>query len=254
MNPEPGMSDWTHSEPKTSPAFTVERVLNGAPVVLVHHDLDGFWQFLDDAEVGEEDARFVQLGKLLEVDPSLAEIIDLPCGFSAERSAGSTWIRQSQFPTDWDELLAESQDYVLERAEALGELVQIDEDTEVEYSLEDCALTLTSGGSVIQGELVAVGSLSADGLWVWGWGNPGLPAEATDEVLAVKAFGERNQLEALTAAQFPATDEEARNVVAVSARLLEGDLVLEIPTDNGQMFVLVFDIRDVDDEEGDESE
>ena len=77
-------------------AFICQHVYeNSKPVLLVRHDENGDWQFLcgEDHAVNER-PRLVGIIHLLERDPSLNEIADLPIDSAAERSiVGGEWIR-----------------------------------------------------------------------------------------------------------------------------------------------------------------
>src|SRR5208283_4653312 len=66
-----------------------ERILRGySSLVLVTHDAeDGGWQFLDGEHVFEEDGAIVLLGEMVQFDPSLLELADLPVGWCAWREA-----------------------------------------------------------------------------------------------------------------------------------------------------------------------
>lgn len=66
------------------------------PVLLVSH-ADGDWQFLcgDGHDVGEL-PHVVGLNHLLDRDPSLEELVDLPVNWEAERTeVGAPWHRKS---------------------------------------------------------------------------------------------------------------------------------------------------------------
>ena len=68
------------------------------PVLLVIHETDGDWQLLcgGDHDVGET-PHVVGVGHLLDRDPSLQELADLPLGWEAEReSADASWQRTAQ--------------------------------------------------------------------------------------------------------------------------------------------------------------
>lgn len=68
---------------------------NVAPVLLVSR-ADGDWQFLCGASHPDEAAqlRVVGAGHLLERDPSLQEVVDLPVDWEAERTeVGGPWSR-----------------------------------------------------------------------------------------------------------------------------------------------------------------
>jgi predicted adenylyl cyclase CyaB len=89
-------SPWPFVDPEDTVAITLERILRAeSPILLVTHDReDGGWQFLDGAHVMEEDGVVVQLGEMIQFDPSLEDLADLPMGWHAWRSAlGSPWHR-----------------------------------------------------------------------------------------------------------------------------------------------------------------
>jgi len=67
---------------------------NTKPILLVSHS-GGDWQFLCGGDHGaNEEPRVVGIIHLLERDPSLNEIADLPIEWQAERNAmGGEWIR-----------------------------------------------------------------------------------------------------------------------------------------------------------------
>jgi hypothetical protein len=75
-------------------------------ILLVTHETDGMWQLL----CGKEDCgshtqpRLVGLNHLLDRDPSLLEIRDLPEGFWCERAhISGSWTR-APLPVDGDDL------------------------------------------------------------------------------------------------------------------------------------------------------
>jgi predicted adenylyl cyclase CyaB len=102
MNKGSGMpTDWTFPDPEETEAITLDRILNGtSPVLLVCHDLeDQGWQFLDGEHVFEEDGAAVYLGDMVQLDPTLAALADLPAGWYAWRAApGSPWQRAEGEP------------------------------------------------------------------------------------------------------------------------------------------------------------
>lgn len=55
-------------------------------MVLVFHDKeDDVWQFLDGEDVREENAALVSISEMVQLDPSICELWDLPLGWGAFR-------------------------------------------------------------------------------------------------------------------------------------------------------------------------
>ncbi len=90
---------WPFDEPPDDEAVTLDRIVRGeSPILLVARDDDG-WQFLDGEHVFEEDGEVVLLGEALQLDPSLADLADLPVGWHARRpDVGQPWTRAEGEP------------------------------------------------------------------------------------------------------------------------------------------------------------
>jgi hypothetical protein len=87
---------WPFADPPEAEVIALDRILRGeAPLLLVTHDEDdGSWQFLDGEHVFEEDATVVRLGEIVQLEPSLRGLADLPPGWYAWRtSADGPWLR-----------------------------------------------------------------------------------------------------------------------------------------------------------------
>ena len=249
---ESSVSDWPFAEARNVPSFTVDRVLGGADIVRVFHDLDGFWQFYDAEPVDAGNAALVPLEMVVEIDPTVAALADLPRGFVAERAGpGEEWTRSSQFPLEWDALLAEGDDYVSQQREGIEADFTLSSFGDPQLDTEDGRLCLTSDdGEQLHADVTLIGSFSADPpMWLWGWANTAMDELMTAEMAAVRAFGEEHGVEPLTKAQFPATPEEAARVANVGARILEADHVWPLDTENGRMFLALFDVRPDGEEE-----
>jgi hypothetical protein len=89
------MESWPFTDSPNTASITTRQVLEGAPVLLVTHDADdGCWQFLCGTTNDPEDARVVGLGQMYRRDATLGELVDLPEGWRASRSAaGLPWHR-----------------------------------------------------------------------------------------------------------------------------------------------------------------
>jgi hypothetical protein len=87
---------WKFDQPPNCAVFTIRGVLDRAePVLHVTHDEDDHgWQFLGAKSPHESDARVVALEEMLNLDPTLHELADLPVGWHAwRRYLGDQWSR-----------------------------------------------------------------------------------------------------------------------------------------------------------------
>ncbi len=68
--------------------------LSEKPVLLVDKT-DGKWQFLCGGDHNSSECRVAGIGHIVDMDPSLAEVLDLPDNFEASRSrVGLPWMRR----------------------------------------------------------------------------------------------------------------------------------------------------------------
>ena len=58
-----------------------------SPIVFVAHHLDGIWEFWGEEIIDESEIVVVSLGSIIEIDPSVLEISDLPIEFNAVRES-----------------------------------------------------------------------------------------------------------------------------------------------------------------------
>jgi hypothetical protein len=87
-------NDWPFDQPQDCAVFSVrDIVFGGKPILFVSHDDD--WQFLTGDVVSKEEAAVVGLGEIVQLDPSVLELADLPLGWIAtRRSANANWERR----------------------------------------------------------------------------------------------------------------------------------------------------------------
>lgn len=77
--------------------------MNGeSHILLVIHDReDDGWQFLPGREVEPDEVKLVALERVVRLDRSLLELVDLPPGWRAQRqSVSAPWVR-SQTPSSF---------------------------------------------------------------------------------------------------------------------------------------------------------
>jgi hypothetical protein len=90
---------WAFRERPDSTAFTTKRVFRGAAIAYVFHDREGTWQFVDAEPWVPDDFVVSHLGHIIEQEPSLAELADLPIGWGASRDGPEgPWIRRPTSP------------------------------------------------------------------------------------------------------------------------------------------------------------
>jgi hypothetical protein len=90
------MKSWRFSDPENVATITVRQVVHDRePILLVSHDADdGGWQFLTGGTFQTADAMVVALREIVKLDPSVAELADLPEGWQATRRfVGDAWVR-----------------------------------------------------------------------------------------------------------------------------------------------------------------
>jgi hypothetical protein len=89
-------SDWAFAEPENFAVVTLKQIVVGeAPILVVLHEKgDGDWLFLDGSPFSVENASLVSLRTIVQIDPRVIELADLPRGWTARRSApGQPWRR-----------------------------------------------------------------------------------------------------------------------------------------------------------------
>ena len=94
--------DWPFADPKNVAVFTVRQIVRGGESILrVSHDSDdGAWQFLQCGTPEEQDAMIIALEEVVNLDPTVTELADLPLGWRAwRRKKGDTWQREPK-PSD----------------------------------------------------------------------------------------------------------------------------------------------------------
>jgi hypothetical protein len=80
--------NWPFADPYNLAAFTTQAVFErGSPILHATHELsDGAWTFIGPEGV-RDDLLIMCLVHIVELDPTLTEVADLPLGWGAERSS-----------------------------------------------------------------------------------------------------------------------------------------------------------------------
>jgi hypothetical protein len=88
---------WLFDDPKNVAVFTTRQVIVAHhPILYVYHDKDdGAWQFHSGDKSTMEDARVVALSEIVDIDPTVMELADLPFGRMAWRNnVSEPWQRR----------------------------------------------------------------------------------------------------------------------------------------------------------------
>jgi len=82
---------------------SIHIVKEGLPVLIVtHYEDDHSWGFQSGLPVTTADAQVVAMSEMMELDPTVSEVADLPPGWSAVRQAfGGEWkLTKDEWPDD----------------------------------------------------------------------------------------------------------------------------------------------------------
>lgn len=82
-------TDWPFDQPRNCAVITLRSIVfGGAPILHVSHDADDHgWQFLGGGDAEESDAAVVALAEIVQLDPSVLDVADLPAGWHAWRAS-----------------------------------------------------------------------------------------------------------------------------------------------------------------------
>lgn len=82
--------------PNTMVLTTRDVIENKRGILFVSHDADdGMWQFLSDTDLNMENAILVALEEIVDFDPAIIDVADLPLGWVAWREdIVSPWNRE----------------------------------------------------------------------------------------------------------------------------------------------------------------
>ncbi|MEH6446922.1 MAG: hypothetical protein V7784_23770 [Oceanospirillaceae bacterium] len=88
--------DWPFDQAQNVAAITTKQVVENSFSILmvVHYKDDDSWAFTCGTTNRSEDLMLVAMGEVINLDPTLYSIADLPSGWSATReSINSEWVR-----------------------------------------------------------------------------------------------------------------------------------------------------------------
>ena len=87
-----------YDAPNTASIICCHIIDDRKPILYVSHDIDdGMWLFLCGSTHETHEARVVSLKECFDLDNSIGMLIDMPCGYYAERKTqDDKWIIKKQ--------------------------------------------------------------------------------------------------------------------------------------------------------------
>lgn len=240
---------WNFFESPECEVLTTRAVLEGdAPILFVRHSpiTTEHWVFFEDDDP-DGPIEAVTLQEILELEPELEELSDLPLGWVVTREEpDGDWEASPFLPTDWDALCEAAREELMATQSEVMEEYELGSWERYHYDLADNRFVwIHNGEEVMEADLQIVGSYSqATQTWLWAWGNGHLP-EASNWMLAVvQQFGVENDLDRLTEAKWETESEDAGWLMAAIARyLLDNQMAYRVPLEEGAVFFVLDDIR-----------
>lgn len=112
--------------------------------------------------------------------------------------------------------------------------------------LEAATLTFSDGGQPrVKAQVRAVGSSSnTTSTFRWGWANQHLPTVSVEGMEALREFGQREGIEALTWDTLEESDtvEIGWEMTAIAVRVLDGKGSYRVPSGNGHLYLLITEV------------
>jgi hypothetical protein len=87
---------WPFTEAENTAVFACDHVIHGGRAILrVSHDEEGDWQFHCGDSHADSAPLIICMGCIIERDPTLASVADLPSGWGADRETiGGEWSKE----------------------------------------------------------------------------------------------------------------------------------------------------------------
>lgn len=146
---------------------------------------------------------------------------------------------------NYADLLKQSREYLLGQQEIITKQYGLDDYEQMDYEQETGKMIFTlKGGRRVIMTFHVVGSISdRSNTWMWSWDNPYLLENITEEMLKVKAFGEKNGIEKLTNPKWSGNDDDGWEMTAIATWVLKAKGAFSFMSDEMLVFVVFTDIK-----------
>lgn len=156
--------------------------------------------------------------------------------------------------TDFEDLVAQSTDYLRAQNEKNTRLFGIGDYARYEYDLFRNVIWWSDGKEpMLRARVTVVGSTSTKSdTWMWAWANPHLNDIEIGLIDKVREFGEKESIQKLIDEKWPADEIDGWEMTSISARLLESQGAYKSPGKNSALFLLYEGLEFIPEEEKDQ--
>jgi hypothetical protein len=146
---------------------------------------------------------------------------------------------------EFAELIKRSREYLLEQQEIIKEKYGLDDYEKMDYEQETGKMIFTlKGKKNVMMTFHIVGSVSdRSNTWMWSWDNPYLLDNVKEEMLKVKAFGEKHGIEKLIQPKWPGNEDDGWAMTAIASHVLKAKGAFSFLSDEMMVFVVFSDFR-----------
>ncbi len=153
--------------------------------------------------------------------------------------------------TDFEDLVAQSTDYMRAQNEKNNRLFGIGDYARYEYDLFRSVIWWSDEKEPkVRAKVTVVGSTSTKSdTWMWAWANPHFGDIEIGLIEKVKEFGERESIQKLVEKKWDADEIDGWEMTSISGRLLESQGAYKSPGTNGSLFLLYDGLEFIPEEE-----
>jgi len=174
--------------------------------------------------------------------------IRLVCGRCYEEQKGSSVAPlMGSESARWEPCVSNAIDELQAKQDQLQERFDLSKHERWDYDQETGEIVFSNAGvPAVAARFQIVGSIStADDTWLWSWANFSLVPEISEQLVAVREFGEKEGFANLTVPKWPGTEEDGWELTAVAAKTLNADGAYRTPSKAGFLYLLLMDVRRV---------
>jgi hypothetical protein len=173
------------------------------------------------------------------------------------RGSDQLWNRESRIMAEnhFIELVRSSIEYMDRQNSICEERFHLGKFHRIDYEQETGKMIFSDPGVLpkVISDFQVVGTLSSrSNTWLWAWDNPYLLENITIAVHEVRTFGEEKGLKKLVEPKWEATGNDAWEMTAIAAKLLQAEGVYNFPSDGIMVYVVLHSIKWIGPEKDDE--